>query len=60
MGKTCQICAKPSGMYPLCRTHLTMKANGEVAKCEDCGTWFLVENGCPNCKKEQPRQKPII
>lgn len=53
MGKTCQICGKPSGMYPLCKTHLAMKANGEVMKCENCNAWFEIKNGCPNCKKEE-------
>ena len=51
MGKNCQICGKPSGMYPLCRTHLAMKANFEVEKCEICGTWYETKNACPNCKK---------
>lgn len=50
MPKKCVICGKPSGMYPLCREHLQMKTNGEVAKCEDCGEWYVVKNGC-ECKK---------
>lgn len=49
-GKNCQICGKPSGIYPLCKTHLTMKANNEVLKCETCGTWFEAQKGCTNCK----------
>lgn len=51
MGKTCVICGKPSGMYPLCREHLEMKANGEVVKCEDCGIWHIVGKPC-KCKKK--------
>lgn len=53
MGKNCVICGAPSGIYPLCKHHLQMKANGEVEKCENCGTWYEVENGCPNCKETQ-------
>lgn len=51
-GKTCSICGKPSGIYPLCKTHLTMKNDGEVLKCENCGTWFEIKYGCPNCEKK--------
>ena len=51
MGKTCVICGKPSGMYPLCREHLQMKADGKVIKCEDCGTWHIVGSPC-HCKTE--------
>lgn len=46
MGKTCVICGKPSGMYPLCREHLEMKNNGEVIKCPDCGAWHLAKEPC--------------
>lgn len=49
MGKTCVICGKPSGMYPLCREHLQMKADGKVIKCEDCGMWHIVGSPC-GCK----------
>ena len=49
MGKSCVICGKPSGMYPLCREHLQMKAEGKVIKCEDCGTWHIVDTPC-SCK----------
>lgn len=44
--KTCVICGKPSGMYPLCREHLQMKADGKVVKCEDCGVWHIVGEPC--------------
>lgn len=50
MGKTCVICGKPSGMYPLCKLHLQMKNDGKVIKCEDCGTWHLTNAPCV-CKK---------
>lgn len=46
MGKTCVICGRPSGMYPLCREHLEMKGRGEVIKCSDCGTWHLSKEKC--------------
>jgi len=40
-GKTCQICGKPSGIYPLCKEHLQLKNDGKVVKNES-GTWVLV------------------
>ena len=40
--KTCQICGKPSGIYPLCKEHLLMKQEGLVVKNEDTGNWELV------------------
>ena len=46
MGKTCAICGKPSGMYPLCREHLQMKSDGKVVKCENCGKWHVVGESC--------------
>ena len=57
-GKTCVICGEPSGMYPLCRTHLQEKNNGNVVKCEECGTWHYVDKPC-KCKKETPQEAPI-
>lgn len=53
MGKTCVICGKPSGMYPLCREHLQMKADGKVIKCEDCGTWHIIGKPCVCTSSEQ-------
>ena len=51
MGKTCAICGKTGYMYfPLCKEHLDMKAEGKVQKCDECGTWHLTDEGCPNCK----------
>ena len=50
MGKTCQICGKNSGMYPLCTEHLKMKSEGKVVKCEECGSWHLSNIDC-KCKK---------
>ncbi len=53
MGKTCVICGKPSGMYPLCREHLDMKNEGKVVKCPDCGTWYCVKDGCVCSRKKE-------
>lgn len=50
MGKNCVICGKPSGIYPLCREHLQMKAEGSIVKCEDCGSWHFADTPC-DCKK---------
>ncbi len=55
MGKTCQICGKPSGMYPLCKEH----ANGKTAKCEKCGMWYEIKNGCQNCKKTDKKENNL-
>lgn len=52
MGKNCVICGAPSGIYPLCRHHLEMKAAGDVVKCENCGTWYEISEGCPNCNQD--------
>jgi len=41
--KICQICGKPSGMYPLCREHFQMRDEGLVLKNEETGLWELVE-----------------
>lgn len=37
--KFCQICNKPSGIYPLCKEHLEMKKDGLVIKNETTGLW---------------------
>ena len=46
MGKTCVICGKPSGMYPLCTYHNKLKDEGEVIKCDYCGTWHMAAERC--------------
>ncbi len=51
MGKTCVICGKPSGMYPLCRFHLQQKNEGLIEKCDICGTWHYKDKPC-NCNSE--------
>jgi len=59
MGKTCVICGKPSGMYPLCREHLEMKNRGEVVKCPDCGTWHLAKDKCKCATVEETKEEPV-
>lgn len=49
MKKTCAICGKPSGMYPLCTNCFKLKDEGKIVKCEICGTWHYVNQPC-NCK----------
>ena len=49
MGKNCVLCGKPSGIYPLCKEHLQMKADGKVVKCEECGTWHFADRPCEQC-----------
>lgn len=43
MGKVCQVCGKPSGMYPLCKDCFVLRDNGEVVKDEASGKWVLVK-----------------
>ena len=50
MGKNCVVCGKPSGMYPLCKEHLQMKAEGRIVKCDKCGTWHYAEQPCSGCE----------
>lgn len=50
MGKTCAICGKSSGMYPLCKEHFKLKDEGKIQKCETCGAWYLTDEGCQSCK----------
>ena len=49
MAKTCAICGKPSGMYPLCNACFKLRDKGEIVKCEECGTWHKVDEPC-NCE----------
>lgn len=59
MGKTCVICGKPSGMYPLCREHLQMKNNGQVIKCDNCGKWHIQNQPCDcvNSAKQEDKEE---
>ena len=40
-GKTCDICGKPSGMYPLCNDCFRLRDEGKVIKDENTGKWVL-------------------
>ena len=46
MAKTCAICGKPSGMYPLCPACFKLRDAGEIEKCEECGTWHRINEPC--------------
>ena len=46
MAKTCAICGKPSGMYPLCPACFKLRDAGEIEKCEECGTWHRIDEPC--------------
>lgn len=48
-GKTCEICGKPSGMYPLCKACFVLRDEGKVVKCGHCGKWKLDGKPCPQC-----------
>ena len=50
MAKTCQVCGKPSGMYPLCAACFKLRDTGKVIKCDECETWHLKGEPC-KCKK---------
>jgi hypothetical protein len=49
-GKTCYICGRASGMFPLCQKCNELKNVGKIVKCDDCGTWYNIDKGCL-CKK---------
>ncbi len=55
MAKTCQICGKPSGLYPLCLDCFALRDKGEVLKCEECGVWHKKGTPC-KCSKPAPKQ----
>lgn len=48
----CQICGKPSGYYPLCKTCLSLKNEDKVMKCPICGEWRKTDEICPSCGNE--------
>lgn len=42
MGKICDVCGKPSGMYPLCRDCFKLRDEGKIVKDESLKKWVLV------------------
>lgn len=56
MRKTCEICEKPSGMYPLCPACFKLRDEGKIIKCDKCGKWHRITGPC-NCKDKLPQQK---
>ena len=56
MGKKCEICGKPSGMYPLCVSCFKLRDEGKIVKCEICGAWYLREKQCPVCTLEASKK----
>lgn len=52
MAKSCAICGKPSGMYPLCVSCFKLRDEGKIEKCEECGIWHYTNKPC-KCKKEE-------
>lgn len=65
MAKTCAICGKSSGMYPLCTSCFRLRDAGKIEKCESCGTWHYTDKPCKcpqeakNIKKEIDEQPEI-
>lgn len=35
----CEICDKKSGFYPLCRDCFSLRDEGKITKCNQCGLW---------------------
>ena len=52
-GKTCQICGAKSGIYPLCKEHLEMKAKGLIIKNSTTGLWELADTTKKNKEKTE-------
>ncbi|MBQ3639960.1 MAG: hypothetical protein II955_05520, partial [Clostridia bacterium] len=61
MGKTCAVCGKPSGIYPLCPACFKLRDEGKIQKCEKCEKWHLTTEPC-DCAVEvekPPKAKSI-
>lgn len=50
--KTCAICGKASGMYPLCKDCFKLRDDGKIVQCPDCKTWHYTNQPC-NCEDEE-------
>lgn len=55
--KTCAICGKPSGMYPLCKECFQLRDEGKVEQCPDCKKWHYSTEKC-NCDKTSSQNSP--
>ncbi|MCH5172030.1 MAG: hypothetical protein J1F31_04330 [Erysipelotrichales bacterium] len=53
MGKNCEICGRPSGFFPLCKTCNELKEDGKIVKCETCGSWHESDKECKNCNNDK-------
>ena len=58
MKKVCDVCGKPSGIYPLCPDCFQLKDQWKIVKCEDCGKWHLINKPC-DCNKNSKHNKKI-
>ena len=59
--KTCSVCGKPSGKYPICFTCNKLKNDGSVIKCDTCGVWRKASLFCAACggKTVEKKEKDI-
>ncbi len=48
--KTCAICGKPSGMYPLCKDCFKLRDEGKIEQCPNCKKWHFIDKPC-KCNK---------
>lgn len=46
---SCQICGKPSGYLPLCKSCFKLKDEEKVIKCPVCDKWRKTDEICPSC-----------
>ncbi len=46
---SCQICGKPSGYLPLCKSCFKLKDEEKVIKCPMCEKWRKTDEVCPSC-----------
>lgn len=59
MKKTCEVCGKPSGMYPLCTDCFKLRDEGKIIKCEECGIWHKIDEAC-DCEIEEDNSSECI
>ncbi len=59
MAKTCAICGKGSGMYPLCISCFRLRDAGKIEKCEECGTWHYTDKPCKCTPQKEATQSKV-